>query len=168
MILRLDLGAGQHPQPGFVPIDRDTVDLFVTPWPWDTSTVDQVWCSHFVEHVPNLIGFMNELWRILRGGASATIVHPYQHSSTAWGDPTHVRALNEDSWAYYNAEWRKTNGLDHYPIVADFTIGPITPQYTPWPDRLRSLGWAEEEINVLTKVGVNMIDQLTVNLIAIK
>ena len=29
---------------------------------------------------------------------------PYEHAATAWQDPTHVRAMNENSWLYYT-DW---------------------------------------------------------------
>ena len=29
---------------------------------------------------------------------------PYEHAPTAWQDPTHVRAMNENSWLYYT-DW---------------------------------------------------------------
>ena len=29
---------------------------------------------------------------------------PYERAPTAWQDPTHVRAMNENSWLYYT-EW---------------------------------------------------------------
>jgi hypothetical protein len=29
---------------------------------------------------------------------------PYEKAATAWQDPTHIRAMNENSWIYYT-EW---------------------------------------------------------------
>lgn len=128
--MMLDLACGQSVHPGYVGVDiwpgADIQhDLSVFPWPWDDSTIEQAICLHYVEHVVDLIGFMNELWRIMRPGGEVLIQHPYAHSNRAWQDPTHVRALNEDSWRYYNAEERKLLGVDHYPIVANFELGRI-------------------------------------------
>jgi hypothetical protein len=129
--LRLDLACGQHPREGFTGVDLRPpdgalqCDLFDTPWPFDENTAGEVHCSHFVEHVPDLIGFMNEMWRVMADGARATLIHPYQHSNRAWQDPTHVRALNEVSWQYYDEDWRRIQSLDHYPITCDFKIVDI-------------------------------------------
>ena len=49
-----------------------------------------------------------------------TIVAPYYSSIRAWQDPTHVRAISEATFLYYNKEWMKTNKLEHYGIKADF------------------------------------------------
>lgn len=92
-------------------------DATVTPWrrmwpgqpdgPIGPGTVDQVYCSHFMEHIPHgtpLITVMNEAWRILKPGGTFTIICPlvgYTDPSSGapksnqigwqpWADPTHV------------------------------------------------------------------------------
>lgn len=94
-------------------------------------SVDEVVCNHFVEHIPMretadgvdlLIAFMNELWRVLKPGARATITHPHSQSARAWWDPTHRRCIPFQTWAYFDSVWLKANGLDHYPITADFEV----------------------------------------------
>lgn len=124
---RLDLACGQRKQPGFEGVDIaplegvDVVhDLNRLPWPVENASVEEVHCSHFVEHVDSLITFMEELARILVTGAKATLIMPYYTSMRAWQDPTHKRALSEASFLYFNKGWRTQNGLDHYPIACDF------------------------------------------------
>ena len=138
--IRLDLGAGQHPTPGFAGVDLwqgadHQVDLFTFPWPWADRTVDEIVSNHFVEHIPMtvtpagqdlLCAFMDEIWRISRPDATVTIRHPHLQSERAFQDPTHRRFIPGATWCYFNAEWRKANGLDHYPIVADFEIVTIS------------------------------------------
>ena len=135
--IKLDLGAGQNPTPGFLGVDlwegADVpLDLLTFPWPWQDRSVDEIVSNHFVEHIPmNTTGpdllcqFMNEVWRVLRPGGRATIQHPHLHSDRAFWDPTHRRFIPYMTWYYFDAEWRKANGLDHYPIVADFTVVTI-------------------------------------------
>lgn len=56
--VRLDLGCGQNPAPGFEGVDlnapgaKHKVDLFKFPWPWADESVDELHASHFVEHIP--------------------------------------------------------------------------------------------------------------------
>jgi hypothetical protein len=126
-LLKLDLGCGQSKREGFVGVDRlplegvdQVVDLDVYPWPWTNDSVAEVHVSHVVEHVRDLIAFANELGRILVSGGTATIIAPYYTSMRAWQDPTHVRAISEASFLYWNKEWRTANKLDHYPITCDF------------------------------------------------
>lgn len=138
--IKLDLGCGQNKREGFFGVDiantddSDLVcDLAQFPWPFDDDSVEEACCSHYVEHTypvggphDGLIAFMNEVWRICIHGAKVNIVHPYALSSRAFQDPTHTRFIPEATWFYFSADWRKTNGLDHYPITADFAIDGIS------------------------------------------
>lgn len=132
--VRVNLACGQTKEEGWIGVDVakcqgvDIVhDLNKLPWPFKSDSVDEVLVSHYLEHIPldtpkgdGLILFMNELHRILKPGAKATIITPYYTSMRCWQDPTHRRAISEATFLYYNAEWRKINKLDHYPITADF------------------------------------------------
>jgi predicted SAM-dependent methyltransferase len=57
--VRLDLGGGQTLREGFDCVDLNApnpvhrVDLFKFPWPFADSSVDEINCSHFIEHIPN-------------------------------------------------------------------------------------------------------------------
>jgi len=109
----LDLGSGPFPRDGYegvdlYPVDNVThvVDLASFPWPWDDDSVEGAHSSHFVEHIVDLVGFMAELWRVCKDGAEVHIFHPYQFNVRAWQDPTHVRAINEISWFYFDKGWR--------------------------------------------------------------
>lgn len=56
--LKLDLACGQTPKEGFEGVDlyapeaKHKVDLWKFPLPWADNSVDEIWCSHFVEHLP--------------------------------------------------------------------------------------------------------------------
>ena len=128
--LRVDLACGQRLEEGWVGVDIAPLpgvqivhNLEEHPWPIASDSVDEVRCSHFVEHVHDLIGFMNDLHRIMKPGAQANIVTPYYTSVRAFQDPTHVRFISEHSYLYFNQEWLRNNGLDHYGITADFDFG---------------------------------------------
>lgn len=134
---RLDLACGQQPSRGFVGVDlagqADIVhDLLVPPWPFGESTVREVVCNHFVEHIPHwrpdfngVDGwwiFFNELWRVCEGGALCTFVHPYAKHHRAFQDPTHTRFLVEQTWAYLDENWRVEQKLDHYDARCNFVV----------------------------------------------
>lgn len=141
---KLDLACGQAKTKGFKGIDISgdadiTHDLFSFPWPIKTSSVSEIVCNHFVEHIPHFglqvngertqpgdpdgwFLFFDEVHRILKKGGTATFVHPYAQSARADWDPTHTRRIHELTWYYLTSEWREENGLDHYPIKADFEI----------------------------------------------
>lgn len=137
---RYDLACGQNRREGFVGIDAtkgDCVDMVVDleayPWPIETSSAEELHCSHFVEHVEDLCAFMDEAYRIAKPDATMTIIHPYYTSVRAWQDPTHRRAINEVTWYYFNTEWRETQRLDHYPVQCDWEVVSIAAAYNdPW------------------------------------
>jgi hypothetical protein len=118
---KLDLGCGPEPREGHVGIDLNVpgmtpVDLLSFPWPWGDSTVDEVWCSHFFEHVPGKLRgqWMDELWRILVPGGVATIICPTHDSSGAIQDFTHEwPPICRESFIYFNREARRRMGLSH-------------------------------------------------------
>lgn len=125
--MKLDLGCGNNKREGFTGVDimdgaDIQFDLFKSKWKWKDNSVDEIHCSHFIEHVPDLIPFMNECHRILKPEGIMTVIAPYYTSVRCWQDPTHKQAISEHSFLYYNKEWRETNGLSHYPITADFNF----------------------------------------------
>lgn len=57
-MVKWDLGCGQSPSPGFEGVDlyapdaTHKFDLCKFPWPREDNSVDELYCSHFVEHIP--------------------------------------------------------------------------------------------------------------------
>lgn len=128
-LIKLDIACGQSKREGFVGIDMTPLpgvdivhDLEKFPWPFESASVEEVFCSHYVEHTSDLIAFMEELHRIMTPGGQAVIVAPYYSSMRAIQDPTHKRSICEATFLYFNAGWRKDQKLDHYPITCDFNF----------------------------------------------
>lgn len=154
--VKLDLGCGDTPREGFEGVDlygepSHRVDLMSFPWPWPDSSVDELHCAHFVEHLPMvyvdaegahhampapgrvdlLIRFFNECYRILKPGGSMTVITPSLRSSRAFQDPTHRRFIAGETYYYLSAEWRRANKLDHY-LGADCNFGfQVVPTIVP-------------------------------------
>lgn len=88
------------------------------PWPWEDGSVDEVHCSHFLEHLTagQRVHFFNELYRVLKdpvydhGKAVvgvATIVTPHWSSCRAYGDYTHQwPPVSDFFWYYLSRKWR--------------------------------------------------------------
>jgi hypothetical protein len=155
--IRLDIGCGPNKAPDHIGMDAiafpnvDVVhDLRVTPWPFETSSVTSVNCSHVLEHLTNLndkwerVRFFNELHRVLvpveyssagipvAGFARITI--PHWASNRYYGDPTHKEPFGEMGICYLDPAWRKQNaphtdkehnpdGYDcHFACTYDYTL----------------------------------------------
>ena len=152
---KIDLACGDRKREGFYGIDIAPIpgvdlvhDLSIYPWPIETDSVDEVKCSHYVEHIPHIdikglikesnsfdefkskvieskdgfINFINELYRIMKPGGKAIITMPYYTSERAFQDPTHTRYIGETAFLYLSKDWMIANKLEHYGIECDFDI----------------------------------------------
>lgn len=124
--LRLDLGCGRNKVEGFTGVDLyapdadEKVDLFKFPWKWRDNSVDEIHCSHFVEHIPQEIRwkFFEECWRIMKPEAQMKIVVPNWKSERAYGDQTHLfPPVTNFFFFYLNAAWRENNRLTYGPYA---------------------------------------------------
>jgi len=118
-MVKIDLGCGTKKKEGFIGCDRfafdnvdHVVDLGQQRWPFEDASVDEAYSCHFVEHLTQLerIHFVNELHRVLKDGAKATIIVPSWSSCRAYGDMTHQWPPVSPFWFYYlSKDWRKDN-----------------------------------------------------------
>ena len=142
--LKLDLGCGRNKQPGFIGVDLYSPDadvkhdLFKFPFPWKDSTVDEIFCSHFVEHIPRILRwkFFEECWRIMKEGAAMRVFVPSWKSERAYGDMTHEwPPVTAFFFFYLNKAWREANKLNYgpYDIKCHFehSAGPtqVNPEF---------------------------------------
>jgi glycosyltransferase involved in cell wall biosynthesis len=127
--LRLNLGCCDAPLSGFVNVDVvpgpsvDQVADLRQSWPWSDNSVDYVRAFDVIEHLPDKIHTMNELWRVLHHGGRAEIAVPTTEGSGAFQDPTHVSFWNRRSFLYYEAgNPYRERFAQHYEIYAKFRI----------------------------------------------
>jgi SAM-dependent methyltransferase len=74
------------------------------PWPLPDAHFTRILCSHLVEHLdPRLtVRFMDECWRVCEPGGWLFVITPYAGSFGFWQDPTHTKAWNEATPAYFD------------------------------------------------------------------
>jgi hypothetical protein len=95
--LVLDLGKTQ-----VFPLQAKT--RFGTDMVLEAGSVDKVYANNVLERVPDVPRLMTNVLMLLREGGEIEIEVPYEKALTAWQDPTHTRAMNENSWLYYT-DW---------------------------------------------------------------
>ena len=142
-VIKLDLGAGKNKRQDGKWIGVDimpfegvdvVMNLAKDTWPWEDNSVDEVYASHFVEHLEadERIHFANELYRVLKTGeyvdgrlvrGFATIITPHWASQRAYGDLTHKWPPVSEFWyLYLDKGWRAVNAPHNDKYTCDFSF----------------------------------------------
>lgn len=122
----LDVGCGWNKTAGAIGIDsnpRSHADVFhdlgVLPYPFANDEFDEVVCSHVAEHVPDVMAFVTELFRITRPGGRIRITTPH-YSNPDWPtDPTHRNHFNSYSFNCFIEERQV------FPFYTEVRLKPI-------------------------------------------
>ena len=147
LYFRLDLACGNSKREGFIGIDispntqadlicnledyiwslfptneNEKFDLLDENYHIKNDSIDEIFCSHYIEHVSDLQMFANELYRIMKPKGRITFIAPYYSSIRAMQDPTHKNFISEATFLYWNKDWMQINGLSHYDINCNFAI----------------------------------------------
>ena len=121
---KINLGSGKDYQSGWLNLDvvaRTEPDLLLDlaqpltlpavlpsttlgPVALEEGGIDLINASNVLEHVADLPALMTNCMRLLKVGGEMLIEVPCEGAPTAWQDPTHLRAMNENSWLYYT-DW---------------------------------------------------------------
>jgi SAM-dependent methyltransferase len=129
----LHLGSGKDYRPGWLNVDiqkrtqPDVIADLGRPQVWPLALYSPYWgevrlepgatelifANNVLEHVPDLATLMGNCLELLRDGGQMIIEVPYERSLGAWQDPTHVRAMNENSWLYYTDWFWYLGWFDH-------------------------------------------------------
>jgi SAM-dependent methyltransferase len=143
--IRLDIGAGSHPHPGFVTMDRrampgiDVVhDLADIPWPLPDACCQLVVMSHVIEHLKPWTFFpiMDELWRVMKPGGQLLIATPYPGTPRWQQDPTHCLNFTERGPHYLDPDCQMS-GCTLYDV------------YRPRPWKIELIEWQSSgDLNV--------------------
>jgi hypothetical protein len=124
--MKLDIGCGPNKREGFYGVDQhaypgvDKVVDLTGRWPFDDDSVDELHCSHVLEHFGSKqrCWLMNEMYRVMKKDAKALIIVPHWSSERAYGDPTHVMPPVVGWFFYYcSKEWREKNAPHTMPLL---------------------------------------------------
>lgn len=106
--MKINLGCGSLPEPGFVNVDMwpqpgvDLVhDLDVFRWPFKDGEAEEIRAFDVYEHVDHPLEFMGECHRILEPGGILYIHTAYWKNPCSFRDPTHKRFLTKESFDYW-------------------------------------------------------------------
>lgn len=133
----LDVGCGNAKSLGAIGIDSnpntqaDIIhDLDQFPWPLPVNSFDRIVCQHVVEHVADMVKFMEEVHRVARAGAWVEVTTPHFSNRFAHTDPTHRRYLGLRSFDYFALRRPLqhnllTRAFETQYAVPDFYVRPL-------------------------------------------
>lgn len=105
----LDLGCGNKKRIGSIGIDinpRSQADVIhnlnIFPYPFESSTFDEIFVDNVLEHVENVMKTVEEIHRIGKPNSLVKIIVPYFRSRWAYIDPTHRNFFTADSFSYFD------------------------------------------------------------------
>ena len=125
--VKIELGCGRRKvDPESIGIDIeehpgvDLVHNLVKGIPFLNDSVDYIFSRDFVEHLPNPIFIMQEMWRVLKNNGITDIIVPSTDGRGAFQDATHISYWNENSFGYWcdSSDW-----ADNYRGIALFRKG---------------------------------------------
>lgn len=107
----LDVGCGANKYEGAIGLDNnprtaaDVIhDLGELPYPFPDNEFDLIVSRHVIEHVPDVMGFVTELYRITKPGGRIRLVMPH-YTNPDWAtDPTHRNHFNSYSFNTFVAD----------------------------------------------------------------
>jgi len=108
MGLKLNLGCGRSPQPGWVNVDfaripgvdvgADRDNCRTQPLPPADNSVSQMQMLHVLEHIKDTLALMQALHRIAEPGARRLIRSPYGSSDDPYEHPTQCQHFYVNSF----------------------------------------------------------------------
>jgi hypothetical protein len=149
--VKVNLGCGKRHRTdeGWVNIDKSIaaqpdriMDLFAYPWDIPDNSIEEFQIHHLAEHIPHeprysgngeerykqicdfdgFYCFFCEVWRIGVHNARVEVVVPYAMSPGAFQDPTHIRYMVPQSFAYLTDEIRDNDDFDYMLPPMRFTV----------------------------------------------
>jgi predicted SAM-dependent methyltransferase len=109
----LDVGCGANKHPGAIGVDNnprtaaDVIhDLGTVPYPFEENEFEEIISRHAVEHVPDVMAFVTELYRITKPGGRIRLVTPHYTNPDWANDPTHRNHFNSYSFNVFMPDRR--------------------------------------------------------------
>lgn len=121
-LVALELGCGNRKRApdsiGIDALDYECVDIvgdiFEVLGAMPDGTVDDVYSSHFLEHVSDVPGLLDELARVLKAGGRLAITVPHFSNPYFYSDISHKASFGLYSMSYFSDDRKLTRKVPSY------------------------------------------------------
>lgn len=152
--MKLNLGCGKEHKPGYLNVDwavqdpppDERVDLSVFPWPWPSGSVDEVYCEHWIEHMPDYEAVVTEVHRVLRPGGTWRVEVPHCRSPLAHLPGHHVQYFS--TFSLPMLEIGSDYAFPHVPLFRTLSLRHVFGRCLPGPVR-----WLAPVLGLLANLG---------------
>ena len=179
--MRLNLGCGSDEKNGWVNVDCYSDSPFVVkadlnkkPWPWKDNTVTEVLLHNVLEHLPDTISVMKELYRVCSNGALVHIAVPHPRHDDFISDPTHCSPITQRTMALFSkkqCEATKNDANNPLALVhkVDFEmVQDVFVVEKRWMERVESGQITEADLRDAVLTCNNVVKQIEMTLKVIK
>ena len=179
--IRLNLGCGNDFRRGYVNVDvygnpDVKFDLNDKNWPWENDSVSGIELRHVLEHLPDTVNVMKELYRICRDGATVHIVVPHPRHDDFLSDPTHVRPITiKLLWLFSKRQcaiWKASKSANTpLAVIHNVDFEVIDECYNVeelWMKKVANKEITQEQLREATILYNNVIREIDVTLKVIK
>lgn len=162
--VQLNIGAGKTYIPDFVNIDISAraevqLDIGREGLPFDQDSVDLVFSYHTLEHVPDYLFALGEIYRVLKHGGCLLVGVPYVTSSEFnLVNPYHRHQFNEHSFDFFDPQKLKNSAAEDNPICFKkiFHRFHYTSEFDSMTEPMRS--WCRRHLfNVVKKIDFGLL-----------
>ena len=134
---KLNLGGGQLVEAGWLNVDVTQIvdkdgkncvdivhDIEKNGLPFCDNSFDEVKAQSLLEHITDIVFFMNEVHRVLKPNGSFWGNVPPANSDGSLRDPTHVRQFTSSTFDYFTGINNEFPNRPAHPSNADYGILP--------------------------------------------
>ena len=115
--MKIYLGIGQFQAPeGFSTVAVSALSEL------STESVEEIQAPTILEKVPDLVEFMNHVYRVLTPGGKAVFQCGYYGSASSFVSPLVKRSISEYSMNWCSKEWREQNKYTEVTTDIDFAV----------------------------------------------
>jgi len=179
--MKLNLGCGSDIKTGYVNVDAFALsgveivhDLNAMPWPWEAGSVSEVLLHNVLEHLPDTIAVMKELYRICHDGALVKIAVPHPRHDDFISDPTHCSNITQRTMYLFSKKICEETAKDaNNPLAVihgvDFEM--VEDCYVVekrWMDRVNSGQISESDLREAILSCNNVVKQIEMTLRVVK